>query len=83
MQNTIEMRTEDVTVTTVNDAMYLAEDRRRLIRRASQNKMAAFTAMYRTISAKAAAGQTTDTPAALEASAGLMLALDELLEGPR
>lgn len=81
MQNVIEMRARGATVRVVNDGDYRAEDRRGLRRRARQNKMDAFAAMYRAISAAAVERRVLDTPAQLAATAGLMLDLDAVVGG--
>ncbi len=81
MQNVIEMRAGATTVRIVNDGDYRAEDRRGLRRRGRQNKMAAFAAMYRAVSAAAVEQRPIDTPEQLEVTAGLMLDLDAVVGG--
>jgi len=73
----IELRSGGVTVTIHNGSRYVAEDRRRILRRTRVNKMTSYESMYRTIAARIARGATGDSVRSVRVSTALVLSVEE------
>ena len=69
----IELRAGGVTVTIDDSARYLAENDKRILRRARVNKMTSYQSMYRTIASRIVRGEAGDSPRSIQVSAGLVL----------
>jgi len=80
VQDHIELRRRDRTARISNASRYVAEDDRRVLRRAKENKTLAYARMYRTISSNIAAGAPGDRPESIERSAGTVLELERRLQ---
>jgi hypothetical protein len=78
----VEVRTEDVTATLVDNKTYRAEDAHSVIRRDEVDGMASYEHMYHTISRKLVDGEPGDPLESLR-STELMLALESRLQGNR
>ncbi len=76
LQDTIQLRAGDVTVTVQNASRYQSEDRFRIIRKLRLNRLTAFRRMYETISRKIVAGESGDTLESVRRSSELMLSLE-------
>lgn len=74
----IELRHGGITVTIIDAAIYQAEDRQRIFRKASVNPMDAYGLMYRRIAQAIAEGRAGDTRVTLRSSE-LVLTLEEEL----
>jgi len=83
LQDHVELRARGVTVTIVNNARYLAENARRVMRRARINKTLPYGLMYRLIAEQIAAGDVGDSLASVRISAGLVLDLEDRLDFAR
>jgi predicted dehydrogenase len=79
LQDYVEMRAGEVTAKIVNNATYVAEDRDRVIRRTTINKITPYKHMYRSIASRIAAGEGGDTPQSIRVSTRLVLDLEEEL----
>lgn len=75
----VQLRAGDVTVTIDDSSRYMAEDSRRIIRRARVNKADAYRRMYRTIAAAIEADRPGDSIASVEIGSRLMLAYEREL----
>ncbi|MBF0502652.1 MAG: Gfo/Idh/MocA family oxidoreductase [Candidatus Riflebacteria bacterium] len=72
----IELRSKCATVRMIDGGNYLSENSSRIVRRRSINKLDSYVHMYRTISARIAAGEAGDSVDSVRISAGLILALE-------
>ena len=79
----IELRSGEVTVTIENGSRYLAEDGRRIVRRATLNKMTAYETMYRTIADLIHRGAPGDSARSVQVSGELTLAAEEAFQSRR
>lgn len=77
LEEYVEMRTRDRTATVVNNSIYRAESRSRILRKARTNKNLGYSTMYRTIAEKIARGAPGDPVSAIQRSSQLMLDLEE------
>jgi predicted dehydrogenase len=77
----IELRSGRVTVTVDNGSRYVAEDDRRILRRARVNKVTSYESMYRTIAGLIADGAPGDSIRSVQVSSELVLAVEEAFEG--
>jgi predicted dehydrogenase len=75
-----EVRVADRTAVIEDGRSYRAEDGERLIRREKFHKLAAHAAMYRSIGERIVGGEPGDSRRSVEASARLVLRLEDLLE---
>ena len=80
VQNYVELRTATATAKIVNDSVYMAENGRRVLRRAHVNRLGAYGHMYRTLANRATAGASGDSHESLEMSCRAVLALDSLYQ---
>lgn len=83
LQEYVEMRTGDRTVSVKNNSVYRAESSSRNLRRARVNKQAGYRNMYRTISEKIVRGEPGDSYESLDRSTRLMLDLERALADGR
>jgi predicted dehydrogenase len=79
LQDYVEMRSDDVTVKVVNNAIYLAEDRDRIVRRKRINKILPYKHMYRMIARRIANDEGGDTVQSICVSTRLVLDLEDEL----
>jgi predicted dehydrogenase len=77
----IELRSGRVTVTIDNGSRYVAEDDRKILRRARINKVTSYESMYRTIAGLIADGAPGDSIRSVQVSSELVLAVEEAFEG--
>jgi len=77
LENHVELRAGTRTVKIANDASYVAEDRRRVVRRRRLNRLDAYGRMYETIAKAIVAGEPGDSARSVAATTSLTLALEE------
>jgi predicted dehydrogenase len=73
----VELRAGGVTVTIEDGGRYRAEDRRRILRRRTVNRMGSYETMYRTIAGRIARGEPGDSLRSVSVSGALALAVEE------
>lgn len=83
VQEYVELRARDATVSIRNGCIYTAEDSRRIIRRSRTNKASAYESMYRAISRRIADGLPGDSVESVDRSCRLVLMLEEKLKSRR
>jgi len=83
VQEYVELRTGGTTVIIKNDSNYLAEDSRRIKRRASINKLSPHNRMYNHIFERIYRGEPGDSVESIERSSKLVLELEEKLRWKR
>jgi predicted dehydrogenase len=76
-QDYIELRANGRTVQIVNESNYIAESKRRILRRYGENRMKAYAQMYRRISMAIARGETGDSIESVKGAVELGLRLEE------
>ncbi len=69
----VELRAGGVTVTIDDSARYVAENDKRILRRARVNKMTSYRSMYRTIADRIVRGEPGDTALSVRTSSQLVL----------
>jgi predicted dehydrogenase len=83
VQDYVELRARDVTVSIRNGAYYAADSSRGVIRRKRLNQADAYARMYRNLSGRVLSGEAGDSTESIERSAGLMLDLEDDLAASR
>ncbi len=76
----VEMRSGGITIRVENNSRYVAEDSRRILRRARVNKHSSYCAMYATISDRINRGLEGDSLESIRHSCGLTISLEEELQ---
>jgi hypothetical protein len=79
LQEYVELRAGQVTVRMINNANYLAENRTRVLRRFSVNKMVTYKLMYKVIAERISRGEEGDTAQSVRVSTQLILDLEDRL----
>ncbi len=77
LENHVELRVGTRTVKIANDATYVAEDRRRVLRRKRLNRLDAYGRMYAAIAQAIVAGDPGDSARSVAATTTLTLDLEE------
>jgi predicted dehydrogenase len=80
LQEHVELRAGDVTVTMINNSNYIAENSSRVLRRLHFNKMVTYKLMYKAIAERIARGEQGDTAQSLRVSTRLILDLEDRLQ---
>jgi predicted dehydrogenase len=79
VQDTVELRSGDVTVRVMNGASLIAEDSRRVLKRKRVNRTGSYARMYREIAAKIGSGASGDSRESIERSTRFMLEVEDSL----